>query len=59
MGPEARVNVKVSIYRFDQFVFRETLSKSEKATREEQIVVPYTFPETTNPVYSVIWSTST
>jgi len=53
---EARVNVKIFFLRSDNFIFREILGKKEELTEEKQIIIPYAFPEFTNPIYSVLWS---
>jgi len=56
---EVKVNVKVSFLRAGSFIFTESLSKKEEPKQEKKLIIPYAFPESTNPMSSVLWSAST
>jgi hypothetical protein len=55
---DVKVNVKISFLKSGNFVFTESLSKKEESKEEKKLVLPYAFPESTNPVSSVLWSAS-
>lgn len=53
---EVKVNVKISFLKSGNFIFTESLSKREEPKEEKKLILPYAFPESTNPMSSVLWS---
>ncbi len=55
---DIRVNVKISYLNLGNFIFTESLGRKEEPKTEKKLILPYAFPESTNPMSSVIWTAS-